>query len=69
MLILALDLLNKIQLKKENQLENGLVDIGAATKLNLSSVKVSAEKKRKLKGECKEIIVNVLLKLANLNLH
>ena len=50
--------------KKENQLENGLVDIGAATKLKLNSVKVSAEKKRKFKGECKEIIVNTLLKLA-----
>ena len=33
--------------KKEHQLENGLVNVGAARKLKVSAAKVSLEKKRK----------------------
>ena len=50
--------------KKEHQLENGLVNIGAATKLKLSAAKVSLEKKRKFRGDCKAVILNILVKFA-----
>ena len=36
--------------KKEHQLENGLVNVAAATKLKLSAARVSLEKKRKFQG-------------------
>ena len=50
--------------KKEHQLENGLVNVGAATKLKLSAAKVSLEKKRKFRGDCKAVILNILVKFA-----
>ena len=37
---------------KENHLENGLVDIGAATKMKLREANVKSESKRKFQGEC-----------------
>ena len=39
--------------EKEHQLENGLVNVGAATKFKLSAAKVSLETKRKFRGDCK----------------
>ena len=50
--------------KKEHQLENVLVNVGAATKLKLSAAKVSLEKKRKFRGDCKAVILNILIKFA-----
>ena len=50
--------------KKEHQLESGLVNVGAATKLKLIAAKVSLEKKRKFRGNCKAVIVNILVKFA-----
>ena len=50
--------------KKERQLENGLVNVGAATKLKLSAAKVSLEKKRKFRGDCKAVILNILVTFA-----
>ena len=47
--------------KKEHQLENGLVNVGAATKLKLSAAKISLEK-RKFQGDCKAVILNILFK-------
>ena len=46
-----------------NQMEEFLIDIGAATKDVLSKTKVATEKKRKFHGECKLFVVNLLLKL------
>ena len=50
--------------KKEHQLENGLVNVGAATKLKLSAAKVLLEKKRKFRGDRKAVILNILVKFA-----
>ena len=50
--------------KKKQQLENGLVNVGAATKLKLKAAKVLLEKKRKFKGVCKAVILNILIKFA-----
>ena len=50
--------------KKEHQLENVLVNVGAATKLKLNAAKVSLEKKRKFRGDCKAVILNILIKFA-----
>ena len=44
-------------------MEEFLIDIGAAEKDDLSKAKVATEKKRKLRGEYKFFIVNLLLKL------
>ena len=46
-----------------NQLEEDLVDLGAATKDLLAKTQVSAEKKRKFKRDCKQIIITIILKL------
>ena len=46
-----------------NHLEESLVDLGTATKDRLDQTKVSNEKKRVFKKECKSFILNVLLKL------
>ena len=46
-----------------NHSEESLVDLGAATKDRLDQTKVSNEKKRVFKKECKSFILNVLLKL------
>ena len=48
---------------KANDLENGLVDIGAATKLKLHDTKVRAETKRNFMGECKKLIISMLVKI------
>ena len=37
---------------KNNQMEEFLIDIGAAAKDDLSKTKVATEKKRKFRGEC-----------------
>ena len=49
--------------KIKNQLEPGLVDIGAGTKAVLASVQVAAEKKRLFRYECKQIIIKILINL------
>ena len=48
---------------KNNCLEDGLVDVGSAMKYLLEQAKVSVEKKRALKGECKKMIIDILVKL------
>ena len=48
----------------KNQLEPGLVDIGAGTKAVLASAQVAAEKKRLFRYECKQIIIKIFIKLA-----
>ena len=48
---------------KNNQIEEFLTDIGAATKDVILNAKVATEKKRKFRGECKLFVVNLLLKL------
>ena len=47
----------------KNHLEDGLVDVGAATKDILDRTQVSNEKKRLFKRDCKSLVLNVLLKL------
>ena len=49
---------------KENHLENGLVDIGVETKLKLQKTNVKSESKRKFQGECKQFLIDVLLKIS-----
>ena len=53
---------------KANHLENGLVDIGAATKLKLRDTKVRAETKRNFMGECKKFIINIFVKISERSL-
>ena len=48
----------------KNQLEPGLVDIGAATKAVLASAQDAAEKKRLFRYECKQITIKIPIKLA-----
>ena len=48
---------------KNNQKEEFLIDVGAATKDILSNAKVATEKIRKFRGECKLFVVHLLLKL------
>ena len=50
--------------KKKQHLENGLVNVGAATKSKLKAAKVLLEKKRKFRGVCKAVILNILIKFA-----
>ena len=52
---------------KANHLENGLVDIGAATKLKLRDTKVRAETKGNFMGECKKFIINILVKISEIS--
>ena len=49
---------------KENVLENGLVDIGAATKLKLQKTNVKSESKLKFQGECKQFVIDALPKIS-----
>ena len=44
---------------KENHLENGIFDIGAATKLKFQKTNVKSESKRKFQGECKQFVIDV----------
>ena len=59
--------LKRLKLKwlcdESNHLEDGLIDVGAATKDLLQKVEVSFERKRKFKGECKKIVVDLLIKI------
>ena len=48
---------------KENHLENGLVGIGAATKLKLQKTNIKSESKRKFQGECKQFVIDVSLEI------
>ena len=48
----------------KNQLKPGLVDIGAGMKAVFASAQVSAKKKKLFRYECKQIIIKVLIKLA-----
>ena len=41
--------------KEKNYLEDGLVDVDSATEYVLEQAKVSIERKRAFKGECKKI--------------
>ena len=65
---LAAPNLNKLKKKwlnnTEYHFESGLVDLGAATKALLNDVMVSAEKKRKFRGPCKQMVQDILLKLS-----
>ena len=45
---------------KNNQMEEFLIDIGAAAKGDLSKAKVANKKKQKFRGECKWFVVNLL---------
>ena len=47
---------------KNSQMDEFLIDIGAATKDILPNAKVVTEKKRKFRGECKLFVVNLVLK-------
>lgn len=40
-----------------HHLDDGLVDLGAATKDLLEKAEISAEKKRKFKGECRKLVI------------
>ena len=58
------ELMNEQFLNNEdNKMDEMQVDIGAAAKTSLHKVSLSAEKKRKLRKECKGAIVCILLKL------
>ena len=48
---------------KKNQMEEFLINIGAAAKDELSKSNVSTEKKRKIREECKLFVVNLLSKV------
>ena len=65
---LAVPITNKLKKKwlhnTEYFLESALVDLGAATKALLNDVMVSAEKKRKFRGQCKQIVLDILLKFS-----
>ena len=58
-------------MNKNNHLEHdAFVDIGAATKVSLKSVKLSEEKKNKFTGQCRTMVLDILVKLAeNTPLH
>ena len=48
---------------KKNYLEDGLVDVGSFTRYLLQPAKVSAEKKRSFKSDCKKMIIDIFVKL------
>ena len=48
---------------EENQLEDDLVDLGAATNDILKKTQVAVEKKRKFRNQCKKMVLNILFKL------
>ena len=48
---------------KNKYIEDGLVDVGSATRYLLQQAKVSAEKKQYFIGDCKKMIVHILVKL------
>ena len=50
--------------QKENQLEEYLIDIGAATNDTLKNLTIGPEHKRKFRDDCKLIVVEILVKLS-----
>ena len=48
---------------KQNCLEDGLVDVGSATRYLLQQAKISAEKRRSFKGDYKKMIIDILFKV------
>ena len=48
---------------KNNHLEHTLVDIGAATKVSLKGIQLSVEKKNKFRGQCRTMVLDILVKL------
>ena len=54
--------LNKWLTKTKHHLEDELVDLEAATKNLLEKAQISAERKRKFKGLCKQLVLNLVLK-------
>ena len=49
---------------KNNHLEHdALVDIGAATKVSLEGVQLSEEKKNRFRGQCRKMVLDILVKL------
>ena len=46
-----------------NQLEEYLIDLGAATKEALGKLQIASERKRKFREDCKKAVVEILLKL------
>ena len=54
----------KCQMDKNNHLEHdALVDISAATKVSLKGVQLSEEKNNKFRGQCRTMVLDVLVKL------
>ena len=53
--------LNKWLTKTKHHLEDGLVDLGEATKDLLEKAPISAERKRKFKGLCKQLVLDLVL--------
>ena len=54
----------KWQMDKNNHLEHdALVDIGAATKVSLEGVQLSEEKKNRFRGQCRTMVLDILVKL------
>ena len=52
-------------MNKNNHLEHdALVDIGAATKVSLKSVQLSEETKNKFTGQCRTMVLDIFIKLA-----
>ena len=47
--------------KTKHHLEDGLVDLGAATKDLLKKAQISAERKSRFKGLCKQLMLNLVL--------
>ena len=50
-------------LNPSNQLEEYLIDLGAATNDVVKNLKIAPEKKRRFCEGCKQVIVEILLKL------
>ena len=60
--------LSKVMIKEfllnpSNQLEEYLIDLGTATNDVVKNVKVAPEKKRRFRKGCKQVIIEILLKL------
>ena len=53
--------LNKWLTKTKHHLEDGLVDLGEATKDVLEKAQISAERKREFKGLCKQLVLDLIL--------
>ena len=50
-------------LNPSNQLEEYLIDLGAASNDVVKNLKVAPEKKRRFREGCKQVIIEILLKL------